>query len=136
MVVGIKGRAIIWLLTALFFAYDFYLWGGLAITPSVGKPLRDMASLQSPLAATYLFVGRQAIDAAGLQDRAMAFAAQRFPDLVKGDDGDPLLIVPHFLSAQSAGGTIFYYGAPVLLLLSLVLHVRREKQIRSFGGKR
>jgi hypothetical protein len=134
MVVGIKGRAIIWLLTALFFAYNFYLWGGLAITPAVGKPLRDMASLTSPIAATYLFVGRYAVDTAGVQDKAVAFAAERFPTLAGGDDGDPLLIVSHFLSAQSLGGSILYYGAPILLLLSLVLHVRREKQIRSFGG--
>ena len=39
------------------------------------------------------------------------------------------------LAAQSATGTLCYYGAPFLLLLSLALHARRPKRIRSFGRK-
>ena len=39
------------------------------------------------------------------------------------------------LAAQSAFGTLCYYGAPLLLLLSLALHATRQKQVRSFGRR-
>jgi hypothetical protein len=127
-------RALFWLLTALFFAYNFYLWGGLAVTPTYGKQLREMASLQSPIAAAYLFIGSKLVDAAGQSDEAMKFAAERFPSVLSDTESSPLTIVPRVLAAQSASGTLFYYGAPILLVLSFVLHARRPKQIRSFGG--
>lgn len=128
-------RAFFWLITGLCFAYDLYLWGGLAITPTVGKQLRDVALTRAPLAATYLVLGRQLVNAAGLSDEALDFAAKRFSKQIADTESSPLLVVERFKSAQSAWATLVYYAAPILLLLSLVLHVRRQKQIRSFGGK-
>ena len=32
-------RALCWVLTGWFFAYNLYAWGGLAITPTIGKQL-------------------------------------------------------------------------------------------------
>ncbi|MEO7251141.1 MAG: hypothetical protein ABIW30_00860, partial [Arenimonas sp.] len=97
--------------------------------------LIDRASVQSPLAATYLFLGRAAVNAAGRSAPAMAFAAERFPEQVADSESSRQLILTRFLAAQKAGGTLAYYGAPLLLLLSLFLHARRPKQIRSFGQK-
>ena len=128
-------RSMFWFLTAGLFAYDLYLWGGLAVTPRIGNELRDQASVQSPLAATYLFLGRVVVDAAGRSSQAMAYAAERFPEQVADREGSRQMILTRFLSAQKATGTLAYYGAPLLLLLSLFLHARRPKQIRSFGQK-
>lgn len=128
-------RMLFWLLSGYFLAYDLYLWGGLAVTPVVGKQLRERASLDSPIAATYLFLGGQAVDALGKSAQAMDFAARRFASQIADDTSTPLTIVPRFLSAQSAAGALAYYGAPFLLVLSLVLHARRPKRIRSFGQK-
>jgi len=128
-------RGLFWMLTGLCFAYDLYLWGGLAITPTIGKQLREQASLRSPLAATYLFLGRQAVDAAGLSGRAADFAGSKFPAQIADQESAPQLIVDRFLSAQSASGTFAYYGAPLLLVLSMVLHARRTRQVRSFGTR-
>ncbi len=128
-------RTVFWLLTALFFAYDFALWGGLAITPTVGKELRAQASLQSPIAASYLFAGRNLVSLAGWQDGAVAFAAKRFPEQIADRESLPQSILSRFLAAQSASGTLAYYGAPILLVLSMVLHARRQKQVRSFGRR-
>ncbi len=128
-------RVLAWSFAGLFFAYDLYLWGGLAVTPTVGKQLREQASVQSPLAATYLFLGRHAVDAAGMSGRAADFAAGKFPTQIADQESAPQLIVARFLAAQRATGTLAYYGAPILLLLSMVLHVRRPRQIRSFGTK-
>ena len=132
---GKRVRLVFWLLAAIFCGYDFYLWGGLAKTPVIGQRVRDEAIFESPIAATYLFLGRHLVDTLQRSDESAAFAARRFPDLIPNKEADGQPSVGRFLAAQSATGTLAYYGAPVLLLLSLVLHAMRQKQIRSFGGK-
>ena len=130
---GGKMRAILWVLAFWMLAVDLYTWGGLALTPSIGKQLREQASVQSPIAATYLFLGRHAVHAAGLDDRARARVADRFSQPIAETGGAPETVVMRFLSAQSGSDRVAYYGAPLLLVLSLVLHARRQKPIRSFG---
>ncbi len=132
---GSKIRTVSWILAFVFLGFDLYLWGGLAITPVVGKELREQASLRSPLAATYLFAGRKAVDGLGRQDASVAFAARQIRAGVLADPGPPDTVVQRILAAQSATGSLCYYGAPLLLLLSLALHVRRQKPIRSFGAR-
>lgn len=128
-------RGVLWLICGLFLAYDLYQWGGLAVTPGVGQELRDNATPQSPLAASYLFLGRHAVNAAGLARSAADFAAEKFPAQIADKESIPQLIVGRFVSAQSGTATVAYYGAPFLLLLSLALHATRQKAIRSFGVK-
>ena len=132
---GSKIRMVSWILAFVFLGFDLYLWGGLAITPVVGKVLREQASLRSPLAASYLFAGRKTVDALGREDAAVAFAARQIRAGVLADPGPPEVVVARILAAQSATGTLCYYGAPFLLLLSLALHLRRQKPIRSFGAR-
>ena len=128
-------RALVFLLAGLFLAYDLYVWGGLAVTPVIGPKLREQASVQSPIAASYLFLGRHAVNAAGRARPAMEFAAKRFPEQVVDTEVSRETILSHFLGAQSAAAGLAYYGAPLLLVLSLLLHLRRPKPIRSFGRK-
>jgi hypothetical protein len=127
----IRGAA--WLVTAWMLAQNLFLWGGLALTPGIGKQLREQANVQSPLVATYAFLGRQLLGVVGQEDRAIAHVAERFPDQVADTDSPPQTVVPRFLAAQSAGEVLDHYGAPFMLVLSLVLHARRQKPIRSFG---
>lgn len=131
---GAKIRLVFWLLTAICFGYNFYLWGGLEATPQVGKQLMRDAPFSSPLAATYMFLGRKINGTIGRVDEAREFAARRFPELVANPELVQNLAVPRFLAAQSLAGRLAYYGAPLLLLLSFVLHVRRQKPIRSLGS--
>jgi hypothetical protein len=131
---GRKVRVFFWLLTAFCFGYDFYLWGGLERTPLVGRELMKEAPFQSPLAATYMFLGQKVNGTLGREDQARAFAAARFPELVAHPEQLQFIGVRRFLDAQSLAGSLAYYGAPLLLVLSLVLHVRRQKPIRSLGG--
>lgn len=122
-----------WLLTGLLFAYDLYLWGGLAVTPKIGDRLREQASVQSPIAATYLFLGHQAIGITGQAAGASAFAANRFKTIYPQLENDRYTALDRLLDAQTSTGTFAYYGAPLLLLLCLVQQARRPRQIRSFG---
>jgi hypothetical protein len=131
---GVKIRAFLWVLTAICFAYDFYLWGGLRNTPLIGAQLMEEAPFDSPLAATYMFIGNKVVGTLGRRDEASEFAARRFPELVADPAEVEHLAVRRFLSAQNLWGTLCYYLAPILLALSLVLHVMRQKRIRSLGA--
>ena len=130
---GKFARGFCWLLAFWCLAFNLYTWGGLAVTPTIGKHLRQQASMHSPLAATYLFAGGKAVDAAGQSRKAMDHAARRFPAQVADLESPRQTIVERFVSAQSASARLAYYGAPWFLVLSLVLHARRPKRIRSFG---
>ena len=128
-------RGILWGLFFLFLGIDLYAWGGLAITPDLGKQLREQASLRAPLAATYMYAGRKTIELVGRRDQAVAYARRHFRPEAFTDPGPPELVVARFHSAQSATASLAYYGAPFLLVLSLLLHVRRQKPVRSFGRR-
>jgi len=130
-----KVRAFIWLLTVFFFANDLYLWGGLKLTPRVGETLVREASFDAPLAATYLVIGEKAVSSLGRSDAAREHAARRFPEIVAHPEVLETFAVPKVLRAQGAWDKLCYYLAPLLLLLSLVLHTLRQKKIRSLGTK-
>jgi hypothetical protein len=131
---SVKIRAFLWFLTAICFAYDFYLWGGLRNTPLIGAQLMEEAPFDSPLASSYLFIGNRVVATFGHREEAREFAARRFPELVANPAEVEHLAVRRFLAAQSFWGTLCYYLGPVLLALSLVLHVMRQKRIRSLGA--
>ena len=128
-------RALCWVLTGWFFAYNLYAWGGLAITPTIGKQLREQSALQSPIAASYLFLGRHAVMKSGQSERARNYVSKLFEVQIADTQSIPQLVLSRFLAAQSPSARLCYYGAPLLLVLSLVLHVRRPRQIRSFGTR-
>jgi hypothetical protein len=133
---GPKIRLYMWLLCALCWSYDLYLWGGLNETPQTGLNLRREARGESPLAATYLFFGGKAVSLAGLSERAQQSAARRFPELIAHPEQTRYLAVSQFKAAQGVVGSACYNLAPILLVLSLIAHWRRQKQIRLFGPPR
>ena len=132
---GVKVRAFFWVLMAIFFANDFYLWGGLKLTPKVGETLTREASFDAPLAATYLVIGEKVVSSLGRSDAAREHAAKRFPEVVAHPEMLETFAVPKVLRAQGPWDKLCYYLAPLLLLLSLVLHTVRQKKIRSLGTK-
>ena len=75
---GAKIRAACWLLAGFFFAYDVFVWGGLAFMPKLGGELRHDASLHSPIAATYLATGAFVVEKAGYVDGAREFSKKQF----------------------------------------------------------
>jgi len=128
-------RGLCWVLFLVFLAHDLNAWGGLAIRPDFGTRLRAQASVQSPLAASYLFAGRKASEALHRRDASVAYAEKHFRPGLFTEDGPPETLLQRTLAAQSAFGRLCYYGAPLLLLLSLALHGTRQKQVRSFGQR-
>ena len=72
----------------------------------------------------------------GLSDRAQATVARRFSYLVAHPEETRYLAVTQFKAAQGVLGTAAYNLAPGLLVLSLIAHWFRQKQIRVFGPAR
>jgi len=128
-----KVRFVLMLLASICFAYNFYLWGGLQATRGVGTQLMQEAPYQSPLAATYMAVGSRINDFLRITDHAREFAARKFPALVAHPESLKYLAVVQVRRAQDLWGSFCYSFAPVLLVLSLVLHWIRQKPVRSFG---
>ena len=122
-----------WLLALLFLAHDLYYWGGIAVTPKVGERIDAQATLESPLAKTYLSIGRQIVGGLGRAAQARDYAATLSGDLYPEIEDDQHRALARLLDAQTPFGRVCYYGGPLLLLLSLVLHARCEKPIRTFG---
>ena len=131
---GGKLRAVCWLLTGIFFVYDLYAWGGLALTPKIGEQVRHDAGLHAPIAATYLGLGSIAVEKLGRTESARRFAAEKFPNMPTAGQTDRRHALSEALTAQTSFGALAYYGAPLLGLLSLMLHMTRQKPLRSFGG--
>lgn len=122
-----------WLVAVLLWAHNLYLWGGVAVTPQVGDRIVDQSMLQSPLAATYLILGKQTVVPIGQSDSARDYAAERFSSVYPDIATDQHTALDRLLAAQSALFRLAYWAAPILLLLSIVLQLRKPKPIRSFG---
>jgi hypothetical protein len=130
-------RIFLILLCVVCFGYNFYLWGGIKDTPHVGNKLMESAPRESFLAATYMVVGSKANGTLGQTRAAVDYVAGRFPPLLLDDpSGQELVTVEKFKAAQPPFGKASYLGGPLLLVLSLVLHWLREKQVKSLGGTR
>ena len=82
-------RAACWVLTFWFLAYNLYTWGGLAVTPTIGKQLREQSSLQSPIAASYLFLGRHAVASTASRTRRAPVRARAVPGAGRGHREQP-----------------------------------------------
>jgi hypothetical protein len=126
-------RIFFWLMCAVCFFSNFYVWGGIKDTPHVGDELMRSAPKESFLAATYMVVGSKVNGTLGQTRSAVDSVARKFPDLVNTVDFKTLT-VDKFKDAQDPWGRFCYTGAPLLVLLSLVLHWTRQKQVASLGG--
>jgi|SRR4249919_3485713 len=122
-----------WVIGVLLMLHNLFLWGGVAVTPQVGSRIMDQASLQSPLAWTYLVFGNQTVSPLGLSRTASDYAADHFsavyPDVVLDDH----TALDRLLAAQGASLRTAYWAGPIFLLLAIVLQSIKPKPIRSFG---
>jgi hypothetical protein len=130
-------RILCWLLCAVCFGYNFYLWGGINDTPHVGTTLMKDAPRESFLAATYMVIGSKANGTLGQTRAAVDYVASKYPkNLLDDPTGKELLTVDKFKAAQPPFGQLSYLGAPLLLVLSFVLRWTKQKQVKSLGGSK
>lgn len=128
-----KGLVFSWTLTLLMAAQNLYLWGGVAETPTIGKAARDFAVPNHYLAWTYLVLGDGMVNLIGSTSQAQSYAEASLGKSYYALTDDPDTGMDQLISTQSILQAFFYYLAPVLLLISMVLQVRREKAVKIAG---
>lgn len=124
-----------WVIAVLLMAQNLFLWGGVAVTPQVGDRIMDQASLQSPVAWTYLVFGKQTVKPLGLDDSARDYAAKHFSSVYPDVALDEHTALDRLLAAQGAFLRLAYWAGPIFLGLAIVLQVIKPKQIRQFGTR-
>src|SRR5436190_20776703 len=89
-----------WVFGLLLLAHNLFLWGGVAVTPKVGDRIMNQASLQSPVAWTYLALGKQTVNPFGLDKAAVDYAAGHFSAVYPDVATDEHTALDRLLTAQ------------------------------------
>ena len=118
------------------FVDDIVVWGGVRALPDVGTGIVDSARREAPLATVYIAVGT-VVDSA-IPPLQRYGAARLTAGLSEGFDrirSDPTVAMDLiFHSSWNVTQTwikTMYWAAPILLVVSIVLWIRRPKQIRT-----
>jgi hypothetical protein len=127
-------RLAMWLITALLFGYNFYLWGGVYQIPHIGSLLLKDAR-QSPLLVTYMVIGHKFDGTIGQSEQAKALAERTFADTIARPELLEYTASTRMLGAQTGFGGFAYWFAPVMLVLSGIAHLLRQKQVKSLGSQ-
>ena len=121
-------------LFVLCFLYNLVVWGSVRVLPEVGPSIADSARREAPLATTYITLG-DILDSA--VPSLQAFGSERltaaFGEGFERIRADPTvamdLIFDTTWNASHRWIKTMYWAAPVLLLLTLILWVRRPKAV-------
>jgi hypothetical protein len=119
----------------LLLGYDFFLWGGLSRTASLGPMMTEASKREVALASLYLPVGRQLTGLVGAR-AAAEMAQSTFDPLEPRLLANPAAAMDTLLSGLPWLPRMAYYGAPVLLLLFLLLFWRRPRGVHMIGARR
>jgi hypothetical protein len=129
------------LLFLLVLGYDMVVWGAAARFPDIGPHLQLSALREAPLAYAYMRAGSY-IDAASpaLEDWGAQTARNALgggTERIKDDGGVAMdLIFSETWNSSHTTLKIFYWAAPILGFLCLVLWARRPKKVSLMGGRR
>lgn len=128
-------------LFVLSLGYNLLVWGAVPRLPEVGDAIAASARREAPLAATYIALGSP-IDAAvpSLQafgeHRLVAAFGEGF-ERIRDDSTVAMdLIFTSTWNVQHRWLKTVYWLAPLLLVLTLVLWLRRPRKVRTLGGGR
>jgi len=124
-------------LFAICFLYDIVVWGGVSTLPHVGAYIADSAHREAPLATTYIAIGTpldQAMPSLG--DYANARLTDGLSEGFHRIREDPtvamdLIFGPTWNPTHRLIKAM-YWGAPIMLLVSAILWVRRPKPVHAF----
>ena len=121
--------------------YDLLVWGAVPALDEVGPAIADSARREAPLAATYIALGAP-IDAAipFLQsfgrDRLTEAWSESFERIREDKTVAMDLVFGTTWNAQHRWIKTMYWAPPLLLLATLVLWLRRSKQVHMLTARR
>jgi hypothetical protein len=124
-------------LFAICFLYDIVVWGGVPALPHVGPYIADSAHREAPLATTYIAIGRPLDEAMpALGDYASLRLTEGFSEGFERIGEDPTVAMD-LIFGTTWNPThrlikAMYWGAPIMLLVTAILWVRRPKAVHAF----
>ena len=123
---------VLFLLALLF---DFYAWGGLSKTPSMGRIVTDASTRELALAGVYVPVGKGLLEVSGLASSATGYAQQAFAGVEAHVLANPAAAMETLVNGMPALERIAYYGAPLMLVAFALAFWRRPRVVRSMGAR-
>lgn len=120
--------------------YDLVVWGAVPLLPEVGAAIVESAHREAPLASTYIAIGR-VLD--GAVPALQTFGADRFTAAL-GENAARIaedasiamdLIFNTTSNNQHRWLKTLFWAAPFFLVLTIVLWVRRPRQVRIVGRR-
>lgn len=129
--------------TILFFAvflFDLVVWGAVPGLADAGAAIERSAGNEAPLATTYITLGAMLDGAVPALERFGAGVltdalGELFPRIVESPPLAMDLIFSTRLNGTHGWLKTLYWGAPVLLVLSLLLWVRKPKKVSLMGRR-
>jgi hypothetical protein len=124
-------------LFAICFLYDIVVWGGVPTLPHVGAYIAESAHREAPLATTYIAIGSPLDEAMpSLADYANARLTEGFSEGFDRIREDPTVAMD-LIFGTTWNPThrlikTMYWGAPVMLLATAILWIRRPKAVHAF----
>lgn len=119
----------------LMLGYDLHLWGGLARHPQLGTALQKASRNDISLGSLYLQAGAPLLDMAGMGSSAAQSATDTFGPLLASIANNPAAAMDNLQREMPFGPKFSYYGAPLMLLATLVLWWRRPREVHMIGRR-
>jgi hypothetical protein len=121
---------------AISFLYDIVVWGGVNQLPDVGRGIADSARREAPLATTYIAIGSivdSALPSLGAFGSAQLDSAWSDGfERIRSDSAVAMdLVLGPTWNATHQWVKTMYWAAPIFFVLSVILWVRRPKQLRA-----
>jgi hypothetical protein len=120
--------------------FDLVVWGAVPALPEVGPAIERSAGNEAPLATSYIMAGAlldrwvpafEHYGAAVLTDAI----GEIFPRIIESPPLAMDLIFSSRLNGTHAWLKTMYWAAPVLLVLTLLLWVRKPKKVSLVGRR-
>lgn len=118
--------------TALFvlsLGWNLWIWGGIARHRELGPVIDKAARNEVSLGSLYLHSGAALLDVSGLAPQAAASAEASFGPALDSVRRSPVVAMENLQLDQPALVRASYYGAPLLLLATLLAWWFRPREV-------
>lgn len=124
------------LLFLLLLADQWLVWGGLGRMPAAGPAVLAAADRDVGLASVHVLVGEWLVRSAGLDEAAIDLAKSRFAAVVPDILANPPAALDVVTARMPASVRFGYVGAPVMLVIALLLWWRRPRAVHLVRSRR
>lgn len=108
---------------------QWLVWGGLGRAPQVGPVVLEAADRDVGLASVHVLLGQWLVHGAGLDESAIDAATRRFDAVIPQILANPDAALETVTTRMPWSVRLGYHGAPIMLLVALLLWWRRPRSV-------